>query len=248
MSRERSRRRRPVSASDNSVTGAINRVRAVSATAANALRSALAAHYPEIGWVGEDATPPPTDYWLSDPIDGAYHYLQGLPLWSSSLVLVRAGRPVLSVVHDPTRDELFVAREGGGAACNGDALHVSPKSVVAASVVGAAIPPMVQVGQAEQDEALAMLSAMARSVFVVRPMAAVSLQLAYVAAGRLDAYWENGRDVGDWLAGALLVQEAGGLVSHLDGTQFGCSGAGILASNNRLHAELHTILDYKPSV
>src|SRR5579875_3438246 len=149
----------PRSASDDSVAGAIDRVRAVSAAAANTLRSALAAHAPDVGWLGEDAAPGDADYWLSDPIDGAYHYLQGLPLWSSSLVLVRAGRPVLSVVHDPTRDELFVARAGSGATCNGDALRVSPKSVVAASVVGTAIPPMAQVGQAEQDEALAMLSA-----------------------------------------------------------------------------------------
>ena len=77
----------------------------------------------------------------------------------------------------------------------------------------------------------------------MRPVAAVSLQLAYVAAGRLDAYWENGRDVGDWLAGSLLVREAGGLVTHIDGATFGWDGEGIVAGNSSMHAALQPLLD-----
>ncbi len=232
----------PRSASDGTVGELIGRARAVSEDASRRLRTSLAELHPDIGWTDEEARPTQGDYWLCDPIDGAYHYLQGLPLWSSSLVLVRAGQPFLSIVHDATRDETFVATELGGAKCNGVPMRVSPKSAPAAAVLGTTIPPLAQVGKAEQDEALAMLAAMARAAFVVRPMAAVSLQLAYVAAGRLDVYWENGRDVADWLAGSLLVREAGGVVSHLDGKSFGLSGYGVLAGNSKLHTALQPLL------
>ena len=232
----------PRSACDGSVVELIGRARAVSEDASRQLRASLAELHPDIGWTDEEARPTQGDYWLCDPIDGAYHYLQGLPLWSSSLVLVRNGRPLLSVVHDATRDETFVATELGGATCNGVPMRVSPKSAVSSAVVGTAIPPLAQVGEAEQDEALAMLASAARATFVVRPMAAVSLQLAYVAAGRLDAYWENGRDAADWLAGSLLIREAGGVVSHLDGASFGWSGSGIVAGNGTLHTTLQPLL------
>ena len=135
-----------------------------------------------------------------------------------------------------------MAREAGGATCNGVPLRVSPKAALASAVVGTAIPPLAQVGAAEQDEALTMIAAAARAAFAIRPMAAVSLQLAYVASGRLDAYWENGRDAADWLAGSLLVREAGGTVTHLDGATFGLSGYGVLASNGKLHAGLQPLL------
>ena len=97
------------------------------------------------------------------------------------------------------------------------------------------MPPIAQVGPAEQAVALSLLSAVAPKVFVVRPLAAASLQLAYVAAGRLDAYWETGRDPADWLAGTLLVREAGGQVSALDGSPFGGVAAGILAAGSSVH-------------
>ena len=148
----------------------------------------------------------------------------------------------MSFVYDPTRGEV-AATETGGATCNGAPISVSPKTNLAAAVVGTAIPPLAQVGDVEHAEALTLLRAATRNVFVVRPMAAVSLQLAYVAAGRLDAYWENGRDTGDWLAGAMLVRGAGGLVTHLDGATFGWAGEGIAAGNRTLHAALQPLLD-----
>jgi myo-inositol-1(or 4)-monophosphatase len=232
----------PSSALDRSVVEAIAEARAVSEAAGQGLRAALADIYPGIQWVDEEERPADSDYWLCDPIDGAYHFLQGLPLWSSSLVLIRAGAPFLSVVHDATRRETFLAVKSGGASCNGRSISVSPKSDLSAAVVGTAIPPLAQVGETEQEQALAMLAAVAKAAFVIRPMAAVSLQLAYVAAGRLDAYWENGRDAADWLAGSLLVREAQGVVTHLHGGSFGWSGKGIVAGNRELHTGLQRII------
>ena len=202
------------------------------------LRSHLEMHYPDIGWTGEDDRPHQTDYWLYDPIDGAYHYLQGLPLWSASLVLVRNGEAVFSIVYDPILDEMFIALRNGGASCNGVALHASAKTELKAAVVGSAISPLAQVGQEQQDEALSLIRSVARSVFVVRPMAAASLQLAYVAAGRLDAYADVGQDAADWFAGALLVREASGLVTDLRGGEFGWTGEGILAGGNVIQPAL----------
>ncbi|MCW6509237.1 inositol monophosphatase family protein [Lichenifustis flavocetrariae] len=232
----------PKTALDASPANLIRHAREVSAQASRSLRASLAELHPEIGWTSEEARPDGHDYWLFDPIDGAYHFLQGLPLWSSSLALVRHGRAVASIVYDPKGDELFAAIENSGTTCNGVPIAVSLKTDVSAAVVGTAIPPLAQVGEAEHAEALALLGAATRAVFVVRPMAAVSLQLAYVAAGRLDTYWENGRDAGDWLAGSLLVREAGGTVTHLDGATFGWSGEGIIAGNGGMYAALQQVL------
>ncbi len=200
------------------------------------LQEALRPLYPEVGWTGEEDRPKADAYWLYDAIDGAYHYLQGLPLWASSLVLVRHGVPVMACVYDPTRKEMFFAEAGAGTSCEGRPVRVSQKPSLSTAVVGTAIPPLVQVGA--EDQALRPAGSIARQVFVVRPMAAVSLQLAYTAAGRLDGYWENGRDTADWLAGALLVREAGGVVTGLRGDPFSWEGEGVLAGSAAMHAGL----------
>ncbi|MCW6512908.1 hypothetical protein M8523_34080 [Hyphomicrobiales bacterium BP6-180914] len=93
-----------------------------------------------MGWTAEEAHPDGPDYWLYDPIDGAYHFLRGLPLWASSLALVRHGRPVALLVYDSKGEELFAATENGGATCNGVPLAVSTKVDMTATVVGTAIP------------------------------------------------------------------------------------------------------------
>jgi myo-inositol-1(or 4)-monophosphatase len=228
---------------DAAIGDMIAHVRAVSEIAEIKMRSALASLYPTIAWTKEDGRPTDESYWLYDPIDGAYHWLQGLPLWASSLVLVCDGEPVLSVVYDPSMKEAFVAAKGEGATCNDVPFHVSPKSNLGAAVVGTAVPPLGQVGEAEQNEALSLLRTVARSVFVVRPMAAASLQLAYVAAGRLDVYFENGHDAADWLAGALLIREAGGVVTDLSGNAFRWSGDGMLSASPALHPAMLTTID-----
>lgn len=119
-------------------------------------------------------------------------------------------KPFFSVVHDPTLMETFVATRARGATCNGIRLSISRKQDPGTVVLGTSIPPLAQEGREERDRALALLKAASDNVFIVRPMAAVSLQLAYVAAGRLDSFRETGNDPSDWLAGRLLVTEAGG--------------------------------------
>jgi myo-inositol-1(or 4)-monophosphatase len=231
----------PSSAENSTLEELISRVKSLSTRAEEQVRSALRERYPDIAWNGEETRAEVSTYWLYDPIDGAYHYLQGLPLWSSSLVLVRDGEPEFALVYDPTLRELFIAERGRGASCNRTPIRASPKTRLSAAVVGTALPPIAQVGGEEQATAFNLARAVSRQVFVLRAMGSASLQLAYVAAGRLDAYCETGQDTADWLAGALLVREAGGSVSDLRGSAFGWSGDGVLAASAHLHASLSRI-------
>jgi myo-inositol-1(or 4)-monophosphatase len=222
--------------SDETVNQLIQRVTQASAWANTIMRTVLSQRYPDIGWSSSEAQPDSPDkagaapYWVYDPIDGAYHYIQGLPLWSSSLALISEGRPVFSIVYDPSQRELFVATKSGGATLNDVRLRVSGKSDLRAAVVATALPPFGYGDEGEHRRSVALLGAMSRRVFVVRQMASASLQLAYVAAGRMDAYWETGNDLYDWIAGALLVEEAGGQVTDLAGAPLGSKVNGIAAA------------------
>lgn len=199
------------------ITSLIAWIRATGDSAAREIRRRLGDLHPEIGWVGEDGAPDTMTetHWVYDPIDGAYHFLQGLPLWSSSLALVSAGRCRLALVYDPTLGELFLAEAGKGATLNGERITTSQKTTLTTVVLGSAIPPLGQVGCEQHRAAHRVLEQVSRRIFVVRQMASTSLQLAYTAAGRLDGYFELGRDIPDLLAGALLVAEAGGRVTDL---------------------------------
>ena len=222
---------------DETVNQLIQRVTQASTWAKMVMRTALSQHYPGIGWSSSEAEPDKLDeatalspYWVYDPIDGAYHFIQGLPLWSSSLALTSEGRTVFSIVYEPSLHELFVATESGGATLNGVPLRVSGKSDLHAAVVATALPPFGYGDEDEHRRSVALLGAMSRRVFVVRQMASASLQLAYVATGRLDAYWETGNDLYDWMAGTLLVEEAGGQVTDLAGAPLGSNANGIAAA------------------
>ncbi|MEI9924842.1 MAG: inositol monophosphatase [Bradyrhizobium sp.] len=227
-------------APDQDIGSLIDWLRNTSAAAAAVMRSALAERYPGIGWVDEEGRPEASDEpcWVYDPIDGAYHFVQGLPLWSGSLALVQDGRTAFAMVYDPTLRELFAAQEGAGATLNGRTLTSHPKSRLNTAVLGTAVAPFTQARAPQHERALALLDAISRKVFVVRQMASASLQLAYVAAGRLDGYWETGQDLSDWLAGALLVRAAGGDVTDLNGDALNWNADGILAASKPLHAAL----------
>lgn len=222
----------------------IDWVRRISDAAGDEMRRALAKSHPSIDWAGEDGRSEdrPARYWIFDPVDGAYHFLQRLPLWSSSLTLVEHGRATAALVYDPALGEMFVAHEGMGATLNNTPVWVSDKTDLASSVMGTTIAPLAQVGAREHQRALASLDVMAPQVFVVRQMASTSLQLAYVAAGRLDGYWENGRDAPDWLGGGLLVQEAGGIATSMKGDALDPNAEGIIAASPLIHHKMKQLL------
>ncbi|MDE1905367.1 MAG: inositol monophosphatase [Rhodospirillales bacterium] len=237
-------------APDADLGSLIGGLRAINARASSWMKAGLAAAFPDIGWGAEESRADGIESgakWIYDPIDGAYHFVQGLPLWSASLALVVDGKTEAAFVYEPALDEMFVAKRSGGASCNGQALHTSGKTTLPTSVFATAVPPARSVSAPLSKLALRSLQIVSDNCFVVRQLGAASLQLAYVAAGRLDGYWEVGDDVNDWLAGALIVQEAGGAVTDFAGHAFGPQANGIVAGpevlRQRLQDFVHTAGD-----
>ncbi|MEC0211229.1 inositol monophosphatase family protein [Paenibacillus ehimensis] len=208
------------------------------------LRSVLQANYPDIRWSdGEFDLEEQRqairsgDCWICDPLDGAFHFFQGFTFWSTALCLTRDGAPVFSAVYDPCRRELFHAVQGEGAYLNGTRIGAGQKRELKHAVVATSHPTLVSKDGRLVQTVQGLSRVMSRSM-ITRMLGSVSLQLAYVANGRLDAYWEHGNDTFDWLPGALLVQEAGGTVTDTEGRPFGQGPGGIAAASRMLHPQL----------
>ncbi len=182
------------------------------------MRQRVAQLFPSHGFLGEEeghsAVANAEWLWVVDPIDGSMNFLRGLPHFSVSVALLHQGMPVVGVVHDPCRCETFIAALGEGAWLNGQRLRVSP-TVDLGSAVAATVFP--KPGAAFMNAYLAQLGRALNQVAGVRRAGSMALDLAYVAAGRVDVFWARGMGVWDAAAGMLLVQEAGGEVLTLDG-------------------------------
>jgi myo-inositol-1(or 4)-monophosphatase len=178
--------------------------------------------------------------WLLDPLDGTTNYAHGLPIFSVSIALARDGEILLGVVYDPTRGELFAASAGGGAWLDGRRLRVSSHDRLNDSLLVTGFPYDIRTNPDNNLDRFAALSLLTRGV---RRLGSAALDLAYVAAGRFDGYWEARLSPWDWAAGILLVREAGGTVSRIDGGQdLFREPSSILASNGLIHAELKEAL------
>ena len=179
--------------------------------------------------------------WIIDPLDGTTNFVHGIPHFAVSIACVRDGRLEHAVIVDPIRREEFTATRGGGAQLNGRRIRVSKRPGLKEAVLGTGIPfrePAVQ----HLDGYLQTLRAFARASAGIRRAGAATLDLAYVAAGRLDGFWEIGLQRWDIAAGALLVQEAGGLISDFDGGNDYLASGNIVAANPKcLKAMLQVI-------
>ncbi len=170
--------------------------------------------------------------WIVDPLDGTTNYAHGYPLYCVSIAYERAGELVCGVVYAPSLDELYVAEKGSGATRNGRAISVSTIAAVADAMVCTGFQP------ARYDRNGARFAALSRRAQAVRRDGAAALDLAFTAAGRFDAFWESDLSAWDVAAGALLVREAGGHVSAIDGSTFEVGAGSVLATNGRIHAEM----------
>ena len=184
---------------------------------------------------GSDAA----NVWVIDPIDGTTNFLHGIPHFAVSIALVREGEPVAGVVYQPLSDEMFWAEKGVGAYVNERRLRVSARRKLEDAVVntGVASP-----ARPDCERRLRQLGAVAAAAGSVRCLGSAALDLAYVAAGRCDAYWEAGVKAWDIAAGVLLVREAGGYVSEIEGGHAMLSSGSVLAANDHLHLPLGTVL------
>lgn len=178
--------------------------------------------YPEYAVLGEEggaqkgrgAALPSKPTWVIDPLDGTSNYLHGWPHWCVSIALVENGEPQHGVIFDPLRNELFTASRGSGAALNDRRIRVSERKELAGAMLVTGFPPRERVRAGAQLECVRELL---RDAEDIRRTGSAALDLAYVACGRADAYFESGLQPWDIAAGALLVREAGGRVSDFRG-------------------------------
>ena len=177
--------------------------------------------------------------WIIDPLDGTTNYAHGVPAFAVSIALERAGRVDLGVLYEPNLDEMFVAERGGGATMNDVRLEVSATTRLDASLLTTGFPYDVRV---RPDNNLAEYSAFSLRSRGVRRWGSAVIDLAYIAAGRFDGYWELQLMPWDVAAGALVVEEAGGRVTNIHGGPLDVNAASLIASNGRIHDEMLAVL------
>jgi myo-inositol-1(or 4)-monophosphatase len=205
-----------------------------------AIRDFLAGRYPGHGFLGEEDTAhgrpgpdaPPT--WIVDPLDGTTNYVHDCPFYCVSIGLQVAGELVVGVVYDPARQEMFAAAKGQGAWLNARRLGVSKTGRLEEALLATGFPPDLR-GQERALDWWRHFSLRAQSL---RRTGSTALNLAYVAAGRFDGYWAFDNHVWDVAGGFVLIHEAGGVVSAVDGGPLDPYGPASVASNGLLHAAL----------
>ncbi|MCP4542030.1 MAG: inositol monophosphatase [Chloroflexi bacterium] len=206
----------------------------------NRLRAAFPGHriLAEEGGGDEWHTPgPPT--WVIDPLDGTNNFAHGFPHVGVTVALLDDGQPVVGVVHDPLRDETFAATAGGGATLNGQSIHVSGVEHLADAFLATGFP---YDRRTIPDNNTERLDHFLRRSQGVRRAGAACLDIAYVACGRLDGYWEFQLNPWDIGAGILLVREAGGQVTDFEGSPNCVSGEFVVASNGRIHDQMLCVI------
>jgi myo-inositol-1(or 4)-monophosphatase len=216
--------------------GTIDLVTEVDVAVERMFRELVANRFPDHHVLAEElggsATVPAGACWVFDPIDGTTNFAHGLPIFCASLALEIDGVPEVAAIYDPNRRELFTAERGGGAFVNGTPLRVSAADRLVDSMLVTGFPYDVH---ARVDEIVGLFAAFVGQARAVRRLGSAAIDLCWVAAGRMDGFWESDLKAWDIAGGALIVAEAGGRVTSLDGTPFASRGGNVLASNGRIH-------------
>jgi myo-inositol-1(or 4)-monophosphatase len=207
------------------------------------IRDELTEARPNYGWLGEESEEvkgtDPTRRWIVDPLDGTSNYLHGIPHWAVSIALEHKGEIVAGVIYDPAKDEMFVAEKGAGAYVNDRRIRVSGRREMIEMLFGTGIPFG---GSRDLPRTLRELAALTPRTAGIRRMGAAALDLAYVAAGRLDGFWEHGLKPWDMAAGLLMVREAGGFVGPFDEGADIFESQGVIAANANAFEPLAKVL------
>ncbi|TPK54885.1 inositol monophosphatase [Mesorhizobium sp. B2-4-19] len=173
--------------------------------------------------------------WIVDPLDGTTNFLHGIPLFAVSIALERQGQIVAGVIYNPAMDELYTTERGGGAFMNDRRLRVAGRAKLVDTVIGCGMPHL---GRGHHGNFLVELRNVMAEVSGVRRLGSAALDLAYVAAGRMDGFWETGLSAWDIAAGLLLIREAGGFVSDMDGGQDMLDNGSVVAGNEVIQRAL----------
>jgi myo-inositol-1(or 4)-monophosphatase len=211
--------------------------------AEKAIRTELSKARPEFGWLMEESGKGgPSDArsrWIVDPLDGTTNFLHGIPHWAISIAAETDGGIVAGVVYDPVKDELFWAERGQGAFMNSKRLRVSGRRSLDVALLATGMPFK---GRAYASSYLAELDLVMNETAGVRRFGSAALDLAYVAAGRFEGFWEYALSPWDTAAGSLLVTEAGGFISEIDGGNNPIFGKSVLAANGELNRPIRDLL------
>jgi len=207
------------------------------------IRGELMRARPTYGFLGEEGEEVKgTDgahRWIVDPLDGTTNFLHGIPAFSTSIALERNGEIVAGVVFNPATDELYTAERGSGTFLNDRRLRVAGRRTLSDSVIGCGTPHL---GRGHHGKFLIELRHVMGEVAGIRRIGSAALDLAYVAAGRFDGFWEKPLSPWDMAAGMVLIREAGGFVSDFDGGGRMFDTAGIVAGNEHIHRALLDVL------
>ena len=180
--------------------------------------------------------------WIVDPLDGTTNFLHGIPHWNITIALEQRGEIIAGIIFDPVKNEMFRAEKGGGAFLRNQRLRVSGRTVLADAVLATGIPTQSKEARARSAQFMQQLNAVMPLVSGVRRFGACALDLAYVAAGRYDGFWEDVIRPWDIAAGMLIVREAGGFAASLHSSDTSPHSGSIVAANSHLYAEIRTII------
>lgn len=218
----------------------------VDKNAEQAIIDVLKRSYPDHAILAEESgSQGSSEYtWIIDPLDGTTNFIHGFPQYAVSIALKHRGQLSQAVVYDPGKNELFTASRGHGAFLNDRRIRVTKRAHLRDALIGTGFPFRDMTGM---EEYIAMFREVTSKTAGVRRAGAAALDLAYVAAGRLDGFWETGLSPWDMAAGALLIQEAGGLVADLNGDSDYLETGRIVAGNPKVFAQLlQTLRPQKP--
>ena len=207
------------------------------------IRAELERARPSYGFLmeesGESKGSDPQHRWIVDPLDGTTNFLHGIPQFAISIALERQGKLQAALVYDPISEELFTAERGAGAFVNDRRLRVAARQNLADCVIATGFPYK---GHGDHKPYLKEIATIMPEVAGIRRFGAAALDLAWVAAGRFDGFWEHDLQPWDLAAGILLIREAGGFATDLEGGDAILATGGVIAGNEAIHRQLRTLL------
>jgi myo-inositol-1(or 4)-monophosphatase len=222
--------------------GAIDLVTEVDLEVERGFRALVAERFPEHDVLAEEmggGTRGASHRWVFDPLDGTTNFAHGVPIFCSSLALEIDGEAAVAAVYDPNRRELFTAEAGGGSRLNGVRLAVSSSATVLESMVVTGFPYNIH---DRADEFLKVFGQVLKQARAIRRLGSAAIDICWVAAGRMDGFWEASLKPWDTRAAALILEEAGGRVTGMDGKTWDPDAGHILATNGLIHDEVIGIL------
>jgi len=226
-----------------SLKGPANFVSLADRRAEQMLYEDLSKARPGYGFIGEEGGmregQDKSHTWIVDPLDGTTNFLHGIPQFAISIGLQREGTMIAGVIYNPANDELYTAERGKGTFLNDQRLRVAGRRKLNESVIACGLP---HIGRGDFKLSLAELAEIQPRVAGLRRFGAASLDMAFVAAGRLDGYWERNLQAWDMAAGQIIVREAGGIVSGIEGDDDPLKTGDVICGNEHVHAELVKIL------